>query len=479
MTRNVLSFLALAVSTLAGYSVAYSQPAGRVPDAPQILDVGAGAPVFGTPPNTPVAPGQCEAPSGKKCWYVDSAAQAGGNGSKNSPYNSFEKVAGYLNGTDYVAGSIRGGDFLYVRGTFRASQHQEDSHNMTIHLGRGSQGGSASQPTVIKTWPGSPRAVFDGEYQLIDLIHIRALDGDPNNGVRIENVEVARANGRGVHIAENVAFAEVSNILVRDGKGDGFDGVGGGVVFRMVSNLVHNFILHDSVIHDNNREPVGGENNIGGVGILSEAGSVLGSTITIYNNEIYNEGKAIRHKHWGNTRTVAYSNRIHDCQAGFHIRATYSDLHHNMVYNCGSALETEAVPPNSGADTEARFYNNTIYNTPILVNTTYGETSFRRRIDLYSNIFSNSDSINGVLLLGPYQSNHYNKADFVSRDNVFNFPQSGSTFLYHQGRGFGLTLGLEYLGDTGSIAVDPRFENAPGGDFRLQPGSPASGRGAL
>ncbi len=425
---------------------------------------------------TGVEPGsasQCEAPSGKKCWWVDANAPGGGNGTFASPYNSFETVVGYMQGGNYHQGQIGGGDYLYVKGTFKASDHNTTSNSMIVRFGRGSQGGTSSQPTVVKSWRGQPRAIFDGEYQLNDMIHVSALSGSPNNGIRIQNVEFTRANGRGIYIDENVKNVEIISVLVHDGKGDGIMGVGGGISVSMTS-LLHTFSIKNSEFYNNKVNKTGSDNNVGAIGILSEGSAQSGSKITLVNNVIYNEIQGIRHKHSGNIITEAYYNEIRDCTNGFFIRAFNNDIHHNVVNNCQVAFYFEAE--NQQGNQNSEVYFNTIYSTPVAVDTGYENTSYQRNINFHDNAFYNGSQSSGVITLGRWGSNQYNINHWDSSNNFF-YNAASQSFLYHQGTAKNFSNAMSYVGDNGSEAEQVQFENASQGDFRLAAGSPGIGEG--
>ncbi|MHC4738478.1 MAG: hypothetical protein ACYS9Y_06205, partial [Planctomycetota bacterium] len=214
--------------------------------------------LFGSEGIEPGDPSQGEAPPGKTNWYVDANAPDGGDGSYANPYNSFEQVVGWMNGTNYVTGLIRGGDYLYVKGTFSASNHVEGTNNMDVHIGRAIQAGTLAQPTVIKSWLGSPRAVFDSEYLKNDIIKLRALS--LGGQFIIQNIEVKRANGRGIYVGENVAGCEVITVVIRDGHGDGIVGTGGGILFRLNEGEPH-YVMRNSLVYNNDISPEGGTNN--------------------------------------------------------------------------------------------------------------------------------------------------------------------------------------------------------------------------
>lgn len=414
----------------------------------------------------------CEAPQGKRCWYVDSDAPDGGDGTFAKPYNSFEEVAGYMEGNDYRMGKLRGGDYLYVKGRFLASRHNELNNNITIHLARGIQSGTPSQPTVIKSYNGTPQAVFDGEYRMSNLIQIRGFGSDPIKGMRIENVHVTRANGRGIWIAELVEHCEVVGIKVTEGKGDGNNGTGGGILFSMADS-VHKFVIRDSEFSGNHRQRFGGAYNVGAISILSEPSAKDGSIIRIFDNTMDDEDIGIRHKHSGNITTEAFGNRISNTKMAFHLRGKKNKIYRNIIQDSEIVVFFDAGNQNS--DTETEFFNNTILNSPVLMHTGTGNTNYKRLINVHHNIFSLPDRDSrgeGILLLGRYSQNIYPLEEWTSAVNLFDLGGSERNFMEHRGNKYSFDAAMSLLSDSTSVEDDAEFVNAEEGNFSLQDGAP-------
>ncbi|MCB0343586.1 MAG: hypothetical protein KDD66_00640 [Bdellovibrionales bacterium] len=381
---------------------------------------------------------QCEAPNGQ-CWYVDAQAPSGGNGTYSAPYNSFEKVVGYMDaGNDYHSGLIKGGDYLYVRGTFGAEAGQ-------LHLGRGFQGGTPSNPTVIKSWRGFPRAVFDGGHSRSDLIVVRALSDDLSRGVVIRNVEITRAAGRGIYVDENVEHVVIEGVVAHDGLGDGFSGVGGGVLLSMVS-ASHDFTVRNSLFFNNRVDPKGGENNIGGLSILSEPEAKNGSIVRVYNNTFRDEHIAVRHKHSGRIKMHASGNLISDSDIGFYVRALDNEIDNNQLVRVGTAFML--VAENQKGDAYANIHDNDVLDSLVLLDTGYDSTGFERRVDFTNNFYSSSRSVDGIIQLGRYGSNEFDTDYWNSAGNTFEFDESNSTFLYVEGSAFSAGEAEGVLGDS-------------------------------
>lgn len=411
----------------------------------------------------PGNPQECEAPSGNRCWYVDAEAPPGGNGTFDRPYRSFETIVGYTEGGSYRAGLIQGGDYLYVRGTFRASNHDPISANQTILMARPEQGGTPERPTVIKSWRNTPRAVFDGENQLMDMIYVRG-HGAPFGSIRIQNIEMTRANGRGIHIGELVEHAQVVSVVVHDGVGDGIIGTGGGLLFRAYESK-HDFLVQNSLFYSNHRNRTGGDNNIGGISILAGENALDGSKVVITNNIIRDEVRAIRHKHSGNVHTLVFHNIISDSRTGVYLRSFDNEIHHNLLLNLGEAFMQTAE--NQRSDAFTQIYNNTIVDCQTLFAVDSETSDFRRQVLLTDNIFQTSRPGEAIISLGRWRPGIYFVEDWQSGHNAFFYNQAAATFLFHDGRAMSYENGLEYLSDQSSIFAEARFVNPADLDFRI------------
>lgn len=437
----------------------------------------------------PGDPAVCGVAAGNKCWYVDASAADGGNGSFDRPYNSFEAVIGYRHSNgNYVAGLIQGGDHLYITGEFKASLHVADGvKSMRLVVGRGVQGGTIANPTVIKSYPGRSRAVFDGEFRdwgvsedTPGVIDISALSSEKLESIIIQNIEVKNAKGVGVSIKENVIHAELASLVVHDTAIITGASSSGGVYFRMTDSL-HDYILRNSYIYSNHRNTNGvgfyqqANNNIGGVNVLNQSGALDGSKVTIYGNIIQDEIDAIRHKHSGGIITEAYSNLIYDSIFAFYIRGYKNNLlHHNLIIDADAALYAEAE--NQTGDMMIRYYNNTMIDVGALINTGNSSTSYKREINIHDNILS-SDRDASVLVLGFNTTDVYNINDWSSHHNLYDYTGS-AVFMRHEGVELSFEDAMLYVSDTTSSMDDPEFSDASNGDYSLRFGSPAINMGS-
>ena len=405
----------------------------------------------------PGDPAVCEADSSSnnRCWYVDAGSNASNpDGSFASPYNNFQQV---------FSSGFKGGDYLYVKGSFGADK--------ALTIPSGIIGGSESNPTVIKSYRGSPRAVFNGEYSVPPI--------DIEGGIEaivIQNIEVKNGNGINIHLGDNINNATVVGVLVHDAQIMAGWSSTGGLDFRLTGSL-RNYTVCQSEFYNNGINSDLGNVNAGGINILSEMGASTGSSVIIKNNIIHDEINAIRHKHSGNIITNIFNNYIYSNRMGVRVASLETNIHHNVFYDTRVALVY--WNENVTADREINFYNNTIVNSTALLDTGAENTSFRSIINLYNNIYSTDKSYK-TLILGNYSSLTYSLDDFTSSYNIFNSTPSG--FLIHDGVSTNYDNAMSTLGDSTSKMTDPGFENldlneVSLSDFLLSADSPARDSG--
>ncbi len=430
--------------------------------------------LFGDQGIEPGTASDCEAGPSNRCWYVDANAPDGGDGSFALPYNSFEQVVGYrTTSSSYVTGLLQGGDHLYVTGTFDMDQHVDDGGKaIRLYFGNPSQGGTSSNPTVVKSYKGQARAVFDGKFRRVGsmdhetagLIEVRTSFATPIDSIVIQNIEVQNASGIGIAINENVLNVEMVSVVVHDTALVDGASSRGGVHFRMTARLT-NYLIRNSLLYSNYRNENGvgyyssTSNNIGGVNILTAPEADNGSRVVVRNNVFLDEFYAIRHKHSGDVITEIYSNYIDEANIGVFVRA-YTDniIHHNIMKDVGIAFYLEAE--NQNGNMIGSFYNNTVINSNALVDTGFETSAFTRSPNFYNNIFiSSSDDGDDEypIVLGKYGSNNYALSQWTSSHNIFDI--AGTTLLRHEGSSFVEADSLAMLADTTSSVADIIFVN--------------------
>ncbi len=385
---------------------------------------------------------KCEAPDGNKCWYVFSEASADGDGTFASPFNSFEKVVGYEHGNGYSPGLLRGGDYLYVRGLFPANKHDAKSSNQRLILARPIQGGSRSKPTVIKSWPGFKRAIFDGEYKYIDMLGVRNVGGE-DSAIIIQNIELTRGLGRGISISDGAGYVSIIGIVGHKTQGNGIMGTGGVVNFTMRQG-VNNFSVTNSMFYSNNINPTGSLDNIGAIGITSEKNAGEGSNIEIAYNLFDNEEVAIRQKHAGNIRMDAHHNKITNCSEGFHLRAFENQVTSNLIDSTKIAFRISEG--NAQGDTLNIISSNIVTNSKRFVEK-ISDSSYVHEFRVFDNSFSSKNS-DYVLNLGQFSNIMFEPNNWQSGRNVFDV--RFNTFMTFKGKKYGFRKSMKILNDKSS-----------------------------
>lgn len=450
----------------------------------------------------PGDPGDCEAASPNRCWWVDADAPDGGDGSFANPYNSFEVAVGYRQTSSYTAGLLQGGDHIYLKGTFDADNQIDSSvKSIQLYIGRSTQGGTKENPTVIKSYKGTPRAIFDGKFKDLDsfdtalsaIIHI-ASAGTPIGAIKIQNIEVQNAHGIGISFVENVLYAEVAGVVVHDtGLRDGASSRGG-IHFRMTENKTE-FIVRNSLFYNNFRNEGGSgffaasSNNIGGINILSSDEAEDGSKITIKDNILLNEFYAIRHKKSGNIETEISTNVIDTAKMGFYVRGYRDNIfQQNLVRNISDSVVYLDAEFQHGP-MQVKVWNNTVTESVRFINTGFEDVGLARTLDVQNNIFSSSVERFPIALSRDPSNDDYDLNQWSSNNNIFNI--SGVTILKNKGTEYNFVDSMALLNDMTSFTGDPLFvsEAAPiatpvtniantlmsvlSADYSLNTGSPA------
>ncbi len=452
--------------------------------------------LFGAQGIEPGNPEDCDAIPPARCYWVDADAGEGGDGSFANPYNSFENVVGYrTKDSSYVTGELRGGDHLYLRGEFDMNDHDDTRDGgkvIRLFFGDPAQGGTTSSPTVIKSYKGEPRAVFNGQHRQIStmdtepagLIHIRTSFPQDIDNIVFQNIEVKNAIGLGISFTDGVAGAEVISVVVTDTSLRDGDSSRGGIHFKFAEGspqfTVRNSFFSRNYLAEGGASGVftGTSNNIGGVNILLDDDMQPGAKITVRDNIFLDEFYAIRHKKYGNVETEAFGNLIIDANVGFFIRGETNDFHHNVIYDADIGIYLEAE--NQNGDMLANIFNNTFVASQRLIDTGFEDTAGRARVaNVFNNIFSSTTDRFPIALSKDPSDDDYDINQFTSSNNLFNI--ASGTLVKNKGTEFNFADSLSLISDTTSAQGDPLFINDSGdvntSDFDLADGSPADNAG--
>ncbi len=369
----------------------------------------------------------CEAAPPGRCYWVDANAPAGGDGTFASPYNSFEKVVGAMQGSDYLQGSIAGGDHLYLRGTFAPPTSDDPAHFLRIALRRASQGGTLESPTVIKSWRGFPRAVFDGQHQTSDLLVFAGLPA-----FRVTNIEIQNANGRGLVVESGEGLAIFEDLVVHDTIGDGVVGVGGGLHFY--GGADQEFVVRNCHFYANNREAFGAINNIGALSLTSDLEGPGFGTLRVYGNVFENETTGVRHKHAGNYTTEIYENLFWNSERAILLRSFRgNEIRSNTFLNLSESAVVSYVE-NTRGELRAAIHHNNFFNTARLLTDVIGVREHNHLFDVHHNFYqspaaSTAYEISATASL-PFVSGSQNLYLMPTDGTFFSDPTAGSALPF-------------------------------------------------
>lgn len=412
---------------------------------------------------------------GNRIWYVDAQAPDGGDGSEGAPFNSFEIVVGrYDERENYIAGLLKGGDHLYLTGEFRKDEGKEKF----IIIRSETQLGSPENPTLISSWPGKSRAVFDGESLHRDGILVSSYRAGTSASLRLEGIEIRNFHSRGVYVKDNIQQFEMLNCEIHHTIGNGNLGIGGGLLLQMVNSMAHDYRVSNCLFYSNSFEAEELSNNLGGLSILSEGGAGDGSTVEILNNILYDEHIAIRHKHSGNIITKAHHNLIYNSYSAFYIRAyRLTQIYNNIIYSCDLASFSSRQYIQGHLDAEIR--KNTIVDTGKNLRILYRFEPLPPELVVYDyydfsdNIIYNPE-LDRVLELGEGDYYPFSIDRWSSARNLYVHGNSNG-FLRYQGENYDFDQAMEFMADSTSLSADPGFLDQDQKDFRLSADSPARG----
>lgn len=445
----------------------------------------------------PGDPSTCEAPAGKSCYWVDCDKGSNGAGTYADPDWGFETIFGYYSSGNYQLGVARGGDIVYVKGTCEATGSVDSATGpyKQVRLARGVQYGTLTDPITIKSWRGTPRAVFDGEYAQSLAVQndgnnapsslMRFWDTNSTGGyVRLQNIRLTRWYAIGAGHSGDVRGIDVYSVEADNGRMDKFVGTGGAITMQLLSTHATASVIRNSYFHDiTNNCGLGGDadcgidNNDGTICVLSESGAT--GSVTIRDSLFDNNLRHVRDKHNGQATVYVYGNLFKGGENAFHRRAQDYYIYNNIFSGItGKLIETETATASTPANT--RFYNNSVYNigTFIGIASSWTDDGF---FEIYNNAFDSASS-STVPFINFGSGGSMDPTDFIQDRNYFRIsatqqatfsclgptpPSTGTctnrSFATHN----------TYVSDVGSATTNPNFGAPASGNFYIAAGDPA------
>lgn len=454
-------------------------------------DIGANVLTVGTPVNNPtlwsslvglrIADGVEPTDSkiyplaaGKRIWYFDLDAVVDGNGDEATPANNFTTIVGTWDGTNYTQGLMSGGDHLWITGTALGSNHVQGVHDLFCYLKRDNQLGTEKEPTVIRSWKGRSRAIFDGEYLYNVGVKCEGSSSTTGGAVMF-NMEATRVNGIAFNMSSYVPYGTIDSCWGHHNFADAAGGASTYSSILVINKLgtkkvvVRHCLSHDNNTTDGTTVQVQ-NNNIGGISAESNSTATPDSTVTFEYNRVFNEGYALRHKHSGAGKFISRFNILSDSIIGQYVRnAGSNDIHHNVVYNM-TIGDTTLVAENQSVVRLTNYYNNTVVNCPGMIGTSHTEV-FQDTLNIDNNIYYNPSNVGSVISIGGYPSSLYTTI-ISSSNNIIN---TGDDSVMFKNNGVLKTFDTfkTQTMDTTSVNEDPLLTNVAANDFRLKNYSPA------
>lgn len=448
----------------------------------------------------PGDPSVCEAPSGKTCYWINCDKITDGTGSYADPDWGFEDIAGYWSAGSYFQGSAVGGDVVYVTGTCENTGSVEDATGpfKMVRLGREPQFGSTTdQPLIIKSWRGTARAVFDGEFTQSLLLSTRSNLNTREKHLRIQNIKFTGAvdsaiscgyyNGGG----ENAGACDLYSVEINDNLISSVGTFSPILINSEDSTYAYTNRIRNSRIVNNYRNCAvdGGSdgdcaarNNDGAVAVYGTNGTVSAETTLIYGNYFENNTKDIRNKHNGGGAVEVYNNWMQDSEGpSMHVRSPSWLVHHNVILSTGTAQdvfsdEGDANP--AGGQRTLDFWNNTVYNRAVTLRT---NENYSQLIDheWYNNAIHSRTYTGEHIMLAMYAGDYFPLVNWVSDHNYW-YISAGSQADFScigpnsagaacTNRSF--TDTMTYLSDASSSVTDPQFVGAASDNYCLGVGA--------
>lgn len=437
-------------------------------------------------------------------YYIDPVnGSDDADGSLATPWASFANVISYYTSSyrppqwqNIVAGDtvwLMDGTYSHILhpGAWNEGPTGGGSH---IVYFRGEHG-TSEEPISMKAYPGH-HPVFDPQGNGIGIYIYQS------SWWEFQGIEIANAYGRGMTIIESNNFI-VHDMHIHDTDGTDNNNIAG---LEIIANEIE---IYDSTFNDNYDRTCA---DTGGIGNENSCNIVLfgGGNIEIHDCLIYQSppltadrsGGGIKYKHASRTPGTyfkVYNNVFRNCKyMSFGSGTANTHFHHNIIDGGYSIQSKDFGGPTHQVN--QIFEYNTIYGGGFYLLPTIGWRDDDFPNDPSNIIFRNNiiydthqsySMERAIVIVGTYMSDELYDIivpELTFTNNCYYHPVL--TIQFNIAAGWndhpGYEEGDQYLlpdwqstfgYDVDSINADPMFVDLAGGDFHLQPGSPAAAMG--
>lgn len=451
----------------------------------------------------------CEAVSGGHCYYIDAVyGSDSAAGSESAPWKSLKKIFSFYQAQYRPAGwvALQAGDVVYLKngiysdvthpGTDSGAAFSPNGGPFTLYLRH--VNGTSAAPITIKAFPG----------------HKPVLDNNKGGtGIQIHQCSWLKLQGLEIrNTLQNGLWVTESNDIVADSlKVHDIDGVDNDNLAGIHFVDSFNLEVASSTLYDN-YDRTNADTNGNATENSSDMVVFRGGNVNVHDSLFYQTpavtapktGACLKYKHASDDPAAAFTvhhNVFKNCRFyAMGVGTANTNFHHNVVIG-GYGVQSRDLGGLTH-QTNQLFEYNTFYNVQMpfemipVIN--WRNTSFPndpQNIRFQNNIVidaaSSYNQEAATVNIGTYISDAlYDiiKPQLFLQNNCysgaitpkFNLGAANNGGTYGSKGGAYSLSSWQSLGfDQGSVIDTPSFLNAAGGDFRLQSGSPCSGKGAF
>jgi len=417
-------------------------------------------------------------PNGYTCHYVDCDAVSDGTGTYASPYWGFETVLGYLNAGDFYEGVVKrtndSKQIVYVKGTCDYGTSVESSTGPFKQIRVWRSTGSASDPVIVKSYPGIAQAIFDGEGTGHRAIEFKNTAGAvAGGGFLIENFRITDYIYDGISVQDSFEYIDIHSVTVDNIDGDGDGTYGPIMIYQRDTDSKQTALIRNCYLHTNDLDATGGLSNRGTIRHHGVYNAHADSTFTVQNTIVEDGAYCFQDKHFGGNVLIKES--ICSNAIGMaYIRADsiefdrviWDSINVDDPTGDGSSgffLSKENIE--AGYDVSVNIHNCTIYDLTSKLFTA-DPVDDDIAVTFEDNIIDDSAYTGRPIYLAPNSGDSLVLLDQNFGGNIYNISSSTqSGFAWYKNTGYSFSGFNTLFSDTTSTVADPGLVDPSNGDF--------------